>query len=351
MSKWAVVSPVKDEIRLKEWILYYTKLQVDLFIIIDDYSTIPVKTYFDELNINNYEIIILNEPTLNSDTLLISWNTRTSAIKDNVLPICNKHNIDYILYIDADEFLYLNKCKNMQEVIQYYQPFDELKINWLLFNNYGLKTNETNSLIHTFTLSQKYINKFTKSFIKVSSIVTGLDAHSCLLHSPYISKNIFNNINIPKPSCTTTFKFSDINEIHYINCPLFIAHYVYKSIREFVERKLCTDGGNFCSLFSKIDKTLAYNLESKKHIINFHINNKEDVINYIYLILKNDNTQEELMEIQQLEDKHMLLKTYAISYKNYYSGHDASPYILNKLIPPINFFEYTENLLLKNFIS
>ena len=51
MSKWAVVSPVKDEIRLKEWILYYTKLQVDLFIIIDDYSTIPVKTYFDELNI------------------------------------------------------------------------------------------------------------------------------------------------------------------------------------------------------------------------------------------------------------------------------------------------------------
>ena len=251
MSKWAVVSPIKDEIRLKEWILYYTKLQVDLFIIIDDYSIIPVKTYFDELNINNYEIIIFNKPMYNSKTYYMSSNIRTSVIKDNVLPICNKHNIDYILYIDADEFVYLNNFNGMQDVIQFYQPFDELRINWLLFNHNGLKTNDTDSLINTFTLSQEYINKYSKSFIKVSSIVTGCNAHHCVLHEPYISKDIFNKIiNNPTPSCGSMFNFSDINNIRYVNCPLFIAHYVYKSIRDVVENKFCKNDGNLISIFN-----------------------------------------------------------------------------------------------------
>ena len=147
------------------------------------------------------------------------------------------------------------------------------------------------------------------------------------------------------------FKFSDINEIHYINCPLFIAHYVYKSIRDVVENKFCKNDGNLISIFNTIYENLNYNLESKKEILNFHNNNKEDVINYIYLLLNKYNTQEELVEIQQLENKHDLLKTYAMSYKNYYSAYDNPPYILNNLKPHINFFEYTENLLLKNFIS
>ena len=49
MYKLAIYSPVKDEIRLKEWITYYKKLGIDLFIIMDDYSKISPKTYFEEL--------------------------------------------------------------------------------------------------------------------------------------------------------------------------------------------------------------------------------------------------------------------------------------------------------------
>ena len=343
MYRWAVVTPVKDELRLKEWILYYKKLQVDMFIIFDDYSKIPVKTYFEELSIDNYEIIILDKPIISDYTCM-----RGDAIKINVLPLCNKHKIDYILYIDADEFLYLNKFHNIQDVIHLYHPFDELRINWLLFNNNGLKTNETNSLVNTFTLSQQYINKYIKSFIKVSSIITGCNAHHCQLIEPYIAKNIFNEIIVnPIPGCGVQFNCDDIDKIHYKNCPLFIAHYVYKSISNFVERKCCKDDGNFNSLFTTTDD----NFEYKNQIKEFHQNNKDDVVDYIYLILKDYNTEEELNNIQALEDKHYFLKQFTNVYKGYYRIYDTQPHDLNINELPITFFEYKENLCLKKFIA
>lgn len=339
MYRWAVVTPVKDELRLKEWILYYKKLQVDMFIIFDDYSKIPVKTYFEELNINNYEIIIPDKPHI---------CMRGNAIKNNVLPVCKKHKIDYILYIDADEFLYLNNFHNIQDVIKFYHPFDELRINWLLFNHNGIKINKTNSLVNAFTSSQQYINKYIKSLIKVSSIITGCNAHHCKLIEPYIAKDIFNNIIAnPKPGCGVQFNFDDINKIHYKNCPLFIAHYVYKCISSFVEKKCCKNDGNFNSIFTTTDDNFEYNNQIKE----FHKNNKDDVVDYIYLILKCNKTKEELDTIQKLNDKHYLLKKFNDVYKCYYCVYDRFPYVLNVKQLPITFFEYKENLCLKKFIT
>lgn len=348
MYKWAVVTPVNDELRLKEWILYYKKLQVDMFIIIDDYSKIPVKTYFEELNIDNYEIIMSDHICMTGYATR-GHAMRGDAIKNNVLPVCNKHKIDYILYIDADEFLYLNNFHNIQDVINFYHPFDELRINWLLFNHNEVKINETNSLVNTFTSSQQYINKYIKSFIKVSSIITGNNAHHCNLIEPYIAKDIFNTIIVnPISSCVVRFNFDDIDKIHYKNCPLFIAHYVYKCISSFVERKCCKDDLNMNSIFTTTDD----NFEYKNQIKEFHQNNKDDVVDYIYLIIKDHNTQEELNNIQNLEDKHYLLKQFKNAYYYYYYHiYDDFPYVLNVEKLPNTFFEYKENLCLKKFIA
>lgn len=342
MYRWAVVTPVKDEDRLKEWILYYTKLQVDLFIIFDDYSKIPVKTYFEELNIDNYEIIILDKP-IAPDYI----DVRGDEIKNNVLPRCIKHKIDYILYIDADEFLFHNHFHAIQDVIHYYQPFDELRINWLLFSNNGLKINQTNSLINTFTNSQQYMNKYIKSFVKVSSIITGCNAHHFILKEPYISKDIFNQIiQNPTRGCAIIFKFYDIDKIHYKNCPLFVAHYVQKPISELVERKFCKDDGNFNSIFGISNDNLKRCVQVKK----FHENNKDDVIEYIYLIIKPYKTEEEINNIKKLEETHNELKDLKDSYTKYFSIYDTYPYVLNVKKLPNGFFEYKENLLLKNFM-
>ena len=92
-NKIAIYTPVKDELYLKEWILYYKKLKIDLFIIADDFSKIPVENYFKELNISNYEIIKHIEPNWNEKTL--ERNTkgsylRTKIYNEHIIPICKK---------------------------------------------------------------------------------------------------------------------------------------------------------------------------------------------------------------------------------------------------------------------
>ena len=59
--------------------------------------------------------------------------------------------------------------------------FYELNINWLIFNDNCLKENKTNSLIKSSNKSGKYLNVYTKSITKVSSIITGRNAHNCTI--------------------------------------------------------------------------------------------------------------------------------------------------------------------------
>ena len=128
--KLAIYSPVKDETRLKEWILYYKKLEINLFIILDDFSKISPKVYFEELNMTNYVIVKGDKPNWDYETLkrnVVGSYVRTKVFDDYIIPICKKHNIDYLLQFDSDEFLYLNIFKNIQEMLHYYQPFDEFK--------------------------------------------------------------------------------------------------------------------------------------------------------------------------------------------------------------------------------
>ena len=173
--KLAIYSPVKDETRLKEWIFYYKKLEIDLFIILHDLSKISPKVYFKELNITNYVIIKKDKPNWDYKTLkrnVIRSYSRTTIFDDHIITLCKEHNIDYLLQFDSDEFLYLNKFKTIQEMLNHYQPFDELNINWLVFSDNCLKKNETNSLIKSSNKSGRYLNIYTKSITKVSSIIT-----------------------------------------------------------------------------------------------------------------------------------------------------------------------------------
>ena len=360
--KLALYSPVKNEKRLKEWIIYYKNLEIDLFIIKDDFSEISPKVYFEELNITNYEIIEGCEPYWNSITLRSSVKSyaRTKIFDDHIIPLCKKHNIDYLLQFDSDEFLYLNYFKNIQEMLNHYQPFDELNINWLIFYDNCLKENKTNSLIKSSNLSGKYLNRYTKSITKVSSIITGRNAHNCLIKKNSVIKNIWNQI-IPSLENKCGFfkkKNSVIKNIwnqiipslenkcgffknfSYNKAPIFIAHYVFKDIKNYVERKLCADDGNFNLIFNKYYDSDPKTIEEKQKLIKYHKENKNDLIDYIYYLRNGD-----VMNIKKQEDKHKLFEKNKEFYKRYYTsyGHDFE----NKL--PNKEYYYTENILLINF--
>lgn len=326
--RFAIFSPVKDEIRLKEWILYYTKLGVDLFIIGDDYSKIPVKTYFEELKIdkNNYEIFTHEKENINYEKLDRNYKGsyyRTDAVQEKIVPLCKKHNIDYLMIFDSDEFLYLNKFNNLQEMVKYYQPFDAINVNWLLFHT-NIKENKSDSLIKTFVKSNNNLLLFSKQIVKISLVKTGSDAHKIIFNKKPISKNIF-NIKI-KYNLSPTSRISNRD---YTIAPLYLAHYVFKDIKTFVENKLIRYDQNFKYIYGK-----KINYEQKKQIINFNIKNKNLIIDYIYDLINNNrnninNINNIIPEINKYKDNY--LKYYTL-YKNsniYNENNDILNYMYN----------------------
>ena len=317
MYRTAIYSPVKDEIRLKEWIIYYKKLGIDLFIINDDFSEISPITYFEELNVNNYEIIKIDKPFWDYNTFKPTYKgiyCTTEIFDDHIIPLCKKHNIDYLLVFDSDEFLYLNNFKNIQEMLNHYQPFDELNIHWLIFSDNCLKENKTDSFIKSSNQSGKYINYYTKSITKVNSIITGKNAHNLTIKTHSIIKNMFNEII---PSIENNCSINLNEPISYKKAPMFIAHYVYKDITTYVEKKIIIGDLNFNGIFNKwydSDPNDNKIIEEKIKLGNYHKEHKNDLIDYIYSLRINDE-----INIKNIEEKHQVFKENKQYYKGYYS--------------------------------
>ena len=225
-------------------------------------------------------------------------------------------------------------------MLHHYQPFDELNINWLIFYDKCLKENKTNSLIKSSNKSGKYLNGYTKSITKVSSIISGRNAHNCLIRENSVIKNILNEIIPSLEDCCSV----NLDNFLYKEAPIFIAHYVFKDIINYVEKKLCADGGNFNSIFDKwynSDPNDQKIIKEKQDLIKYHITHKNDLIDYIYYLRTKDE-----INIKKLENKHKVFKKNKEYYKRYYTfyGHDFENklsngedyYIKNRLL--INFF-------------
>lgn len=293
----------------------------------------------------NYEIIKVDKPNWNYKTFKRNYPGsyfRTKIFNDHIIPLCKKHNIDYLLHFDSDEFLYLNKFKNIQEMLNYYQPFDELNINWLIFYDNCLKENKTNSLIKSSNQSANNLCGLVKCINKVDSIITGKDSHNVEFKKNSIMKNIFNKIlpDIRKTSRQTV----RLNNMGFIlnETPIFIAHYVYKDINYYVEKKLITYDGNFNIIFSKKKFRKTNNLEGRREkiiLLDYHKNHKNDLIDYIYFLRKKDE-----INIAKLENKHKLFKMYKKFYLNYYKIYGID--FTNNL----NIKKFVKNNLLINFL-
>ena len=155
----------------------------------------------------------------------------------------------------------------------------------------------------------------------MSKLVNGINAHTFLLKKNSIQKNIKNKI-IPSLTANCMYKIN----LKYKEANLYLAHYIFKDVTNFIERKLSYNDGNFKNLFRDI---LNYKkgkelLKKKKEIIDFHKNNKEIIINYIFDLNEKKN-------ILDYEKKLPELKIYKKYYLNYYKGYgNSTEYFENK---------------------
>jgi len=220
VGKTILFTNARDEKNIKEWVAHHLLLGFNLIYIFDHKSKVPLS---QELNIFKKGVIVerceLEGP--------IKMQLMMKASK-----IARDAGADWMLYLDADEFLVLNAFQNVKEMLKYYLFADSVAINWLMFGtNYHKKEPDSGLIIENYTKSDLILDKLVKTFVRPSQVINAITPHYFVISEP--ARMVSTNM---KPMQSS----KSFNEwkITYNMCAAFVAHYVFQSEESYINRKI-----------------------------------------------------------------------------------------------------------------
>ena len=270
----AIYAPIYKEYRLDEWMRYhYYVIGIQLFVLFDDnedYNELP--SLLSKNNIPSNWFVILRYDEITHDNRINMRYAGSQHLWLRILSILNNHQINYLLRIDADEFLYLDKYPSIKEFISDEMSIDVVQIHifWRLVQNYSIELmNESNSLIYSYNITQRSNklvttilpnrisrNSFYKSITKVS-LIDGIDnPHKCELKS-----------NAKANLCSN-------NEI-------YIAHYALQDVTSCIKKRFLS--------YIYYDNKTSKSTQLIDQFISLIKENMDEFIYYNYYILSQIN--------------------------------------------------------------
>ncbi len=228
-----------NEKNIIEWMEYHYKCGFDFILFYDDYSEPSIQSIIDDYGkIDKTKYKILEKIFPKHGSTPHDFLNDPNAFITNIKPILEKE-VDYCLYIDIDEYIYMDKFLTIKDLIKYYSPFDQL---FICYKNFGWDnkiSNDTNSLINVFKKSQPNTISCGKSLVKINSLLTTDNPHFFHLKNDSINKDQYNTVfkeNWFTPSTEETRKISNI----------YIAHYYTQDINTFLNRRFFSKKNSTC---------------------------------------------------------------------------------------------------------
>ena len=223
-KKVGVFCNARDEKNIKEWAAHHLLIGFDIVVIFDHKSTIPLSQIFS--NFDRRVIIIRIQVEGNIKEILMN----------KAINISKKLNLDWFIYLDADEFLILNKIfKGVKHFLNTYSYGDSIGVNWLMFGSNNLIEEPDGLILENYTRSCKLLDQHVKSFVRPSEVKNSDNPHYYHMRNP--SKMIGINFKVLK----SQYYFNNI-QIPFYNAPAYIAHYVYQSEETYLKRKVNLKG-------------------------------------------------------------------------------------------------------------
>jgi hypothetical protein len=216
----------RDEPNIAEWVAHHLLLGFDKIHIFDHKSVTPISQTLGTI-LNN---------TVTVNRVEGDGGIKLKLIADAV-EIASKNKASWMLYLDADEFLLLNKLNNIKELLTMYNFADALAINWLMFGTSGHKEQPPGLLTENFIRSDKMLNPHVKTFVRPEKVKLPIqNPHFYHLTNP--NRNFAATGN-KKP----IGPFNNVVKL-FVNVYTYIAHYYSQSEDEFNRRKgrLMDDG-------------------------------------------------------------------------------------------------------------
>jgi hypothetical protein len=208
----------RDEPNISEWVAHHLLLGFDKIIVFDHLSTVPISSMI-KTNFNG---------RLNIIRVYGIGNIKVSLMKQ-AIDIASKGNYSWMLYLDADEFLNLNKFANIKSFLGDFKEADAIGINWLMFGTSGHKEQPKGLITEKFIRSEIRLNKHVKSFVRPSVAIRVNNPHYFIITNSnrYFSAN------------GTKMSIGPFNNqpLSFIKSPIYIAHFYTQSEEEHLRRK------------------------------------------------------------------------------------------------------------------
>ena len=219
----ALFTNARDEKNIKEWAAHHLLIGFDKIIIFDHKSTTPLKQVFHNFD---RRVKIITAGRVNKNVKLTLMGVAAKVAKNM--------NVDWFIYLDADEFLVLNnKFVGVKHFLNHYQSAHSLGINWLFFGSNNHVNDPEGLILENYTKSALTLDKHIKSFVRPNEVKLVISPHFYEIRNKYRmfgTNKILNNKIEP-------FSFNSTN-IEYNNAPAYIAHYALQSEETFTRRKI-----------------------------------------------------------------------------------------------------------------
>jgi hypothetical protein len=208
----------RDEPNIAEWVAHHLLLGFDKIVVFDHLSKNPISSVL--MNDFNKRLKVIRTDGCG--------NIKLKLIQ-TALEIAINGNYSWMLYLDADEFLNLNKFNNVKSLLSVFGEADSIGVNWLMFGTSGFKSQPSGLITENFIRSELRLNSHVKTFVRPSAVVRAEHPHFFIMINPSRCYSING----------TKMKMGPFNNqpIPFIKAVGYIAHYYTQSEDEHMRRK------------------------------------------------------------------------------------------------------------------
>jgi hypothetical protein len=221
ITKVALFTNARDETHIKEWASHHLLIGFDIIVIFDHKSVLPLTSVFRNFD---KRVQIINVSHMNGAIKL-----PLMTLAGNISKLLN---VDWMLYLDADEFFILNDNRfiGVKQFLNQYPFADSLGINWLMFGSNYLKEEPKGLMFDNYTKSSSKLDIHVKSFVRPQEIDSATNPHY------YNIKNRNKMYGVDGKVLEGVPAFNPLN-VSFDKIPAYIAHYFVQSEETYRKRK------------------------------------------------------------------------------------------------------------------
>jgi hypothetical protein len=211
----------RDEKHIREWAAHHLLIGFSKIIIFDHKSTTPLKEVFKNFD---KRVKIINVSHIEGAIKMV--------LMSKAAKIAQLLKMDWMIYLDADEFIILNKkFIGIKHLLSVYNHADSLGLNWLMFGSNNLEKDPDGLILENYTKSDSSLNEHLKSFTRPKKIINVSNPHY------YNIKDRFRYFTVDNQNLQGIYHSSKPN-ISHLNVPAYIGHYVNQSEETYIKRKV-----------------------------------------------------------------------------------------------------------------